>query len=65
MRWLDSITDLRDMSLQLWFYFHLCMWVAHWDFLLRLPWRAWVCIDFLTFTETSPFPGAVPGFEAL
>ena len=22
-------------------------------------------IDFLTFTETSPFPGAVPGFEAL
>ena len=28
---------------QLWFYFHLCMWVVHWGFLLRLPWRTWVC----------------------
>ena len=28
---------------QLWFYFHLCMWVVHWGLLLRLPWRAWVC----------------------
>ena len=28
---------------QLWFYFHLCMWVIHWDLLLRLPWRTWVC----------------------
>ena len=27
----------------LWFYFHLCMWVIHWDLLLRLPWRTWVC----------------------
>ena len=27
---------------QLWFYFHLCMWVVHWD-LFRLPWRSWVC----------------------
>ena len=26
---------------QLWFYFHLYMWVDHWG-LLRLPWRAWV-----------------------
>ena len=28
---------------QLWFYFHLCMWVVHWGLLLRLPWRTWVC----------------------
>jgi len=28
---------------QLWFYFHLCMWVFHWGLLLRLPWRTWVC----------------------
>ena len=28
---------------QLWFYFHLYMWVVHWGLLLRLPWRAWVC----------------------
>ena len=28
---------------QLWFYFHLCMWVVHWGLHLRLPWRAWVC----------------------
>ena len=27
---------------QLWFYFHLYMWVVHWAFLLRLPWRTWV-----------------------
>ena len=27
----------------LWFYFLLCMWVAHWGLLPRLPWRAWVC----------------------
>ena len=27
---------------QLWFYFHLCMWVVHWGLLLRLPWRPWV-----------------------
>ena len=26
---------------QLWLYFHL--WVVHWDWLLRLPWRTWVC----------------------
>ena len=25
---------------QLWFYFHLCMWVVHWGLLLRLSWRA-------------------------
>ena len=28
---------------QLWFYFHLYMWVLHWGLLLRRPWRAWVC----------------------
>ena len=28
---------------QMWFYFHLCMWVVHWGLLLRLPWRIWVC----------------------
>ena len=28
---------------QLWFYFHLCMWVIPWGLLLRLPWRTWVC----------------------
>ena len=28
---------------QLWFYFHLCMWVIHWGLLLSLPWRSWVC----------------------
>ena len=27
---------------QLWFYFHLYMWVFHWDLILRLPWRTWV-----------------------
>ena len=26
----------------MWFYFHFCMWVVHWNLLLRLPWRAWV-----------------------
>ena len=30
-------------GVHLWFYFHLCMWVIHWDLLLRLPWRTWVC----------------------
>ena len=29
---------------QLWFYFHLYMWVIHWGLLLRLPWRTWVCL---------------------
>ena len=32
-----------DPGFQLWFYFHLCMWVVHWDLLLRLPWRTWIC----------------------
>jgi len=27
---------------QLWFHFHLCMWVIHWGLHLRLPWRSWV-----------------------
>ena len=26
----------------MWFYFHLCMWVIHWVYLLKLPWRPWV-----------------------
>ena len=26
---------------QLWFYFHLRMWVVHWGLLWRLPWRTW------------------------
>ena len=30
-------------GLQLWFYFHLGMWVIHWGLLLRLHWRTWVC----------------------
>ena len=30
-------------GLQLWFYFHLCMWVVHWGLLLRLSWKTWVC----------------------
>ena len=28
---------------QLWFCFHLCMWVIDWGLLLRAPWRIWVC----------------------
>ena len=28
---------------QLCFFFHLCMWLVHRGFLLRLPWRTWVC----------------------
>ena len=28
---------------QLWFYFHLYMWVIRWSLCLRLPWRTWVC----------------------
>ena len=28
---------------QLWFCFHLYVWVTHWGFLLRLPWSTWVC----------------------
>ena len=35
-----SHTALR---FQLWFHFHLYMWIIHWGLLLRLPWRAWVC----------------------
>ena len=31
------------LRFQLWFYFHLYMWVVHWALLLRLPWRTWVC----------------------
>jgi len=27
---------------QLWFHFHLFVWVVHWILLLRLPWRTWV-----------------------
>ena len=32
----------RGSGFQLWFYFHLFMWVIHWGLLLRLPWRTWV-----------------------
>ena len=28
---------------QLWFYFHLYIWVIHWGLPLRLPWRTWIC----------------------
>ena len=28
---------------QLWFFFHLYMWVIQWGLLPRLPWRTWVC----------------------
>ena len=28
---------------QLWFYYHLCMWVVSWGLFLKLPWRTWVC----------------------
>ena len=28
---------------QLWFYFHLYMWVFNGGLLLRMPWRTWVC----------------------
>ena len=28
---------------QLWFYFHLFMWVVLWSLFLRLPLRAWAC----------------------
>ena len=31
------------LRFQLWFYFHLYMWVVHWALLLRLPWKTWVC----------------------
>ena len=31
------------LGFQLWFYFHLCMWVIPRGLLLRLPWRTWVC----------------------
>ena len=30
-------------GVQLWFNFHLYVWVVHWGLLLRLPWRTWVC----------------------
>ena len=37
------------LGFQLWFYFHLCMWVIHWGLLLRLPcvgrvWRWCSCL---------------------
>ena len=35
---------------QLWFYFHLCMWVIHWGLLLRLPWS---CINTPVFPPSS------------
>ena len=32
-----------DPGFQMWFYFHLYLWVVHWDLLLRLLWRTSVC----------------------
>ena len=40
---MGSSSETTAPRFQLWFYFHLCMWVIHWDLLLRLPWRTWVC----------------------
>ena len=47
---------------QLWFYFHLYMWVVHCRLLLMLPWRTWVFLcegqvwrwcSFLGFRDSS------------
>jgi len=38
-----SFLSYTAPGLQLWFYFHLCLWVVHWDLQLRLPWRTWAC----------------------
>ena len=40
--WVFSLSHTAP-GFQLWFYFHLCMWVVHWGLLLKLPWRTWVC----------------------
>ena len=40
--WVFSLSHTAP-EFQLWFYFHLCMWVVHWGLLLSLPWRTWVC----------------------
>ena len=38
-----SFLSYTAPGLQLWFYFHLCLWVVRWDLQLRLPWRTWAC----------------------
>ena len=40
--WVFSLSHTAP-GFQLWFYFHLCMWVIHGGLLLWLPWRTWVC----------------------
>ena len=30
-------------GVHLWLHLHLCMWVSHRKFLLKLHWRTWVC----------------------
>ena len=44
---------------QLWFYFHLCMWVVLWVFLLRLLWRTCFCPS-EDLVNSSPHPGVAP-----
>ena len=39
--WLFFLSHIAP-GFQLWFHFHLCMWVVHWGLLLRLLWRTWV-----------------------
>ena len=39
--WVFLLSHIAS-GFQLWVYFHLCTWVIHWGFLLRLPWRTWV-----------------------
>ena len=39
----SSSLTTQPSGFQLWFYFHLCIWVIHWGLLLRLLWRTWVC----------------------
>ena len=40
--WVFFLSHIAS-GFQLWFYFHLCMWVVHWGLLLGLPWKTWVC----------------------
>ena len=42
MFWVFLLSHMAP-GFQLWFYFHLCMWVVRWGLLLGLPWRTWVC----------------------
>ena len=38
-----SFLSYTAAGLQLWFYFHLFLWVVSWDLQLKLPWRTWAC----------------------